>query len=521
MKAINKVAAFLVCTSLLGTNCTADEISFLRGTDIICIKGTTEENSVSIVVKNNDGFYAALYEAEADENGEFSAEFKLGETLGSGTYTASAFENEIESNFKFRYINEKEAAPVFIKLEKADNFNEFKNILLSDGDKVGLSQNDQVFVNETLYGFLKNKRLNSKVFLSELIGTEIIYNISKENSKEALNMLSVNAVFLEINENDFFKLATKKRENILEQLNKLSGFTSFKELFDEASFLGLVNTASGRDELREIVENTANFTGINLSDFKKIKYPENVLIALLNKSDGYSSSMEFKKKFDSEVLAQQKKEQKKNESSSSGGGTNSGGRGIISEETHPSSVSAFSDAENHWCRETLNALYNAGCIEGTGEGNYEPDRAVTRAEFAKMFSVFFKKNTMVNVDFSDVDEKSWYAPYIYLLASNGVIKGMEDGRFLPDDKIKRCDAAVIAARISNEKNFDINITREYKSFSDEDSIPQYAINEIKYLYERSLINGSGNNCFNGNNTLTRAEAAQILFNLLKITGGLK
>lgn len=80
---------------------------------------------------------------------------------------------------------------------------------------------------------------------------------------------------------------------------------------------------------------------------------------------------------------------------------------------------------------------------------------------------------------------------------------------------------MIAARISNEKNFDINITREYKSFSDEDSIPQYAINEIKYLYERLLINGSGNNCFNGNNTLTRAEAAQILFNLLKITGGLK
>ena len=116
MKAINKVAAFLVCTSLLGTNCTADEISFLRGTDNICIKGTTEENSVSIVVKNNDGFYAALYEAEADENGEFSAEFKLGETLGSGTYTASAFANGIESNFNLRYINEKEAAPVFIKL---------------------------------------------------------------------------------------------------------------------------------------------------------------------------------------------------------------------------------------------------------------------------------------------------------------------------------------------------------------------------------------------------------------------
>lgn len=521
MKAINKIAVFLLFVSLMSINCSANEIFFSRGADSIFLSGVTDENSISIVIKKSGGYYAALYEAEADENGAFSAGLKMDKTLESGIYTVSAFENGVEIKFNFRHINEDAAVSVFQKLEKAVSFSDFKSILLSEGDKLGLSESDEPLVNETLYGFVKNKSLNSKVFLSEFIGTEILNNVSKGSMQKASEMLFANAEMLVLNENDFFKLDEKKRESILKQCCKLSGFSSFKDLFNEACFLGLVNSASGRGDLLEIVENTVNFTGINLSDFKKLKYPENVLVVLLNKTDGYTSSKDFKDKFDFEVSAQKRKEQSKSEGSLSGGGTNSGGGGTVNEETHSSPVSVFSDALNHWCRETLNALYNAGYAEGVGGGKFDPDRAVTRAEFAKMFSVFFEKAETENVYFSDVDKKSWYAPYIYLLASSGVIKGTEDGRFLPDVKIKRCDAAVIAARILNIKNFDININRDYKGFSDEDTIPQYALNDIKYLFERSLINGSGNNSFNADKTLTRAEAAQILFNLLKITGGLK
>ncbi len=46
----------------------------------------------------------------------------------------------------------------------------------------------------------------------------------------------------------------------------------------------------------------------------------------------------------------------------------------------------FNDIENHWAKEYILKLYDYGIVLGDGEGNFYPDRLITRAEAAKMVS---------------------------------------------------------------------------------------------------------------------------------------
>ena len=168
--------------------------------------------------------------------------------------------------------------------------------------------------------------------------------------------------------------------------------------------------------------------------------------------------------------------------------------------------------ESHWAYETVKDLTESKVINGDESGNFNPEKSVTRAEFAKMLvSAFGLYDEKAEAEFADVPETHWAYRYVASLAQKGIINGIDDTLFGADMLITRQDMAVMLARISSNFSFDGDI-----SFADAGDIAQYAEKAVAALSGLGIINGYEDNTYRPYGNATRAEAAAVVSRGMKM-----
>ena len=130
----------------------------------------------------------------------------------------------------------------------------------------------------------------------------------------------------------------------------------------------------------------------------------------------------------------------------------------------------FSDVKSDaWYAEAVNALGSMGIISGVGKGKFDPDRAITRAEFCAVAARFAKVNSSADCPFDDVNTRDWYYQAVATAASYGWVTGMRDGSFHPNNVISRAQAATIINRMlgaAADRDFvDSHVSNPYKDVS--------------------------------------------------------
>ena len=104
---------------------------------------------------------------------------------------------------------------------------------------------------------------------------------------------------------------------------------------------------------------------------------------------------------------------------------------------------AFPDVpEGTWCTQAVRTLASMGVINGGSDGNFWPDRLITRAEFAAI-ATRFAKATGGATTFGDVPEDHWAHDNIATASDYGWIKGYGGGRFGPENLVTRAEVATI------------------------------------------------------------------------------
>ncbi len=99
-----------------------------------------------------------------------------------------------------------------------------------------------------------------------------------------------------------------------------------------------------------------------------------------------------------------------------------------------------------WYNNAISTATNAGIIEGYDTGDFKPNAAITRAEFAAIAARFTKVEYTGEDKFSDI-AGHWAADEINEAAATGWIDGYEDGTFRPDRYITRAEAMTLINRI--------------------------------------------------------------------------
>lgn len=185
-------------------------------------------------------------------------------------------------------------------------------------------------------------------------------------------------------------------------------------------------------------------------------------------------------------------------------------------ENHPQQQTSqsFSDVPStHWAFDYIGEMAQREVISGYPDGRFLPENQVTRAEFAKIMvcAAGMRVSNTNQTSFTDVYTSDWYCPYIE--AAKEYLTGYSTASemvYRPTTPALREDIAVALVKL---KGYDTSVVDEsiLNMFSDSYSISDSAKKYVAVAVERGLISGYDDNTFRGQATITRAEAATMLW----------
>ena len=159
-------------------------------------------------------------------------------------------------------------------------------------------------------------------------------------------------------------------------------------------------------------------------------------------------------------------------------------------------TASFTDvAADAWYAKAVNTLASLGMIQGVEGNRFQPDRAITRAEFTAIAMRFTNGETTGENLFSDVNPDQWFYDMVVGAVQYGWINGYEDGTFRPESTIKRAEVAAITnrmlARAADEAYVDAHAS-QLRLFADvaKDHWAYYTIVEASNTHDYQTNHGN-------------------------------
>jgi hypothetical protein len=181
----------------------------------------------------------------------------------------------------------------------------------------------------------------------------------------------------------------------------------------------------------------------------------------------------------------------------------------------------FEDVDQHWSKDEVNDMGSRMVISGVGNGIFNPDHDITRAEFAAIIVRGLGLELESGpVPFSDVKASAWYNDVVKTAHANNLINGYEDGTFRPNDKITREQAMVIISKameitkLSNQLSNPSTEATLYQ-YQDVTEISAWALHGIADTVQAGIVSGRSSTELAPKDNMTRAEVVVIIERLLR------
>lgn len=114
---------------------------------------------------------------------------------------------------------------------------------------------------------------------------------------------------------------------------------------------------------------------------------------------------------------------------------------------HAASITFNDIGDTHRAKDEIYYLAEGKIVTGTTDGNYQPDRNVTRAEAAAMIGRAIQLNgQQVETSFKDVGKSNFASGYIQEATKKNIINGYKDGTFKPNNNVTRGEMALLISR---------------------------------------------------------------------------
>ncbi|PSB56304.1 S-layer homology domain-containing protein [Chamaesiphon polymorphus] len=192
----------------------------------------------------------------------------------------------------------------------------------------------------------------------------------------------------------------------------------------------------------------------------------------------------------------------------------------------PERVAQANDIAGNWAEPFIKVLVEKDIIKGYPDGNFQPDRPVTRAEFAALLNRAFDLQPIrTERRFKDIPRNYWATDVIQKAYRSGFMAGYPGNTFAPTRNIIRIDslvALVNGSKLAPTGNLDLNSV-----FGDAAQVPSYGQNAlvaatqkcvaVSVEYDSSRLPG-GN--FGPNAVATRADVAAYIHQVLVGAGKL-
>lgn len=148
-------------------------------------------------------------------------------------------------------------------------------------------------------------------------------------------------------------------------------------------------------------------------------------------------------------------------------------------------------------------------ILGYPDGEFKPNRSLTRAELAAIVARLTENNELSTpLNYKDVPADYWAANYIKIATKHGYFNGFADGTFRPDAKVTRGELASVMTRFLK---LDVSKSGELH-FNDIDGY--WGADAIEGLYRNQFLSGYPDGSFKPKNPIIRSEAVTLINRML-------
>ena len=147
-----------------------------------------------------------------------------------------------------------------------------------------------------------------------------------------------------------------------------------------------------------------------------------------------------------------------------------------------------------------------GLMNGVAEGTFAPDDTLTRAMLATALYRAAGSPAVTGAPaFTDTQAGAWYANAVVWANDKGLVKGYGDGLFGTDDPITREQLAAILWRYDGEKVLD------YARISDRNSVSEYAKSAVDWAVGAGVMTYRADASFAPQANAVRSEIASALY----------
>lgn len=513
---------------------TAVKVSYDAESESITANLTTDrkEKTATITIEK-DGKFWVIDEFARSSKESFTTTCKLPTDCPSGSYLVSVTIGGEVAIGEIAHINKTMAAKAIERINGATE-DTFASVL--ENTHLVLAIDLTKFnrysekLTEIYYKYKAEGDLTIAEFSKYYDKCYTLCTFADLTDEECEKSLLENAGLLEFDYEEFDKKTEPEKEELIDRFQKGEYMeATLKEQYTVWSCLAEINalTDGGVVTYEEaLFDKYASLLELDTELYEESEDQQEVIRLMMENK--YNTIDEIRKAYQSAIDEVIENEDKKSSSGSSGGGGGGSSKGgtvggiswtpvkeEVKAETETEKTEDFRDvAKTHWCSEPIRYMLSKGIVSGMGNNEFYPDKNVTRAEFSKMLvnALFANEKAEKTAEFGDVDEDNWCYEFVNKAYSLGIVSG-SDGNFNPNSAISRQDMAVMIYRAQQKLGY---ISKEGKTFTDEEKIADYAKDAVSSLAGMGILNGFSDGSFAPTDILTRAQAVKALYEAMNI-----
>ena len=168
---------------------------------------------------------------------------------------------------------------------------------------------------------------------------------------------------------------------------------------------------------------------------------------------------------------------------------------------------------NHWAQAAIQYVYDNGLMTGVSNSEFAPEATTTRAMIVSMLARLENVTSAADAGFADVAASDWYATAVNWAAANGIVSGISDDTFAPNDPITREQLAAMLMNYAQWKGQDTSARADLSDYTDQPST--WATEAVQWAVAEGLLNGVTDDQLQPQGQATRAQVAAIMQRFLE------
>ena len=176
----------------------------------------------------------------------------------------------------------------------------------------------------------------------------------------------------------------------------------------------------------------------------------------------------------------------------------------------------FTDVKKeNWFYPAVSYVMNKGLMTGMVNGGFAPNEELSKVQFAVvLYRMEGSPEVSLSANTLAIPENAYYAPAVFWADQTGLFDGLQGTSIKPEDKITREEMITMLFRYAQQKGFDTQERADLSQFADAEKVSPSAKEAVSWAVATGMISGEGKDrLLNPQGSASRAVCAAMITHL--------